>query len=522
MCRRRPPEPRADSRRGRSPCWWVGLAAASLVATALLLAFGDDLGRPRTASPSSWSEGALGHRALVELLPAVGLGVVTRQSRAAMGLGPDRPLVLAEPDPDAAGRRQVVRRRPHPASGPSQEEDEVPPPADAFERDALAHGAAIVLVLPKWRAVPDPDHPGWVAAATPWPAAQVPLRVEQALGSPPVPDLAVLRQGALRRRAAHGGSRPSAGADAADRAEIDAVSGDGQGAGGGLDCRFVSGDSGAAGWAPALELAPAQLIVPNDALQPVVACRDGWLVARRPGEAAAPEMLLIADPDLLNNQGLGRGDHAALVVRLLAGELHARGVILDETIHGFRRENGLLAEALSFPLLPATLQGLLLAGLLVWAANSRLGKPLPAAGPSPPGKAVLIENTAALLALGGHAGDSLARYYRITLRAVADHYFLPQDLPPAELRSRLASITAATVTPATAAPPATAASRPSGRPALESPLLLEHLVQSFDRPGARAGRRGETGRANTARAVAAAQRIHRWRLGMTDAPRPGR
>jgi hypothetical protein len=417
----------------------AGLMAASLAAAALLLAFGGDLGRPPTARPNAWSEGALGHRALCELLVAEGFGVVRRQSRAAMGLGPERPLVLAEPDPDAAGSH----------------------PSDAYERDALVHGAAVVLVLPKWRAVDDADHPGWVAAARPWPAAEVVSRVEQVLGAPPVPDLAVRREGA----AALG------------------------------PCRLVpSGDAAPADWSPAVQLAPAQLIVPNDALQPVVDCGDGWLAARRPASAEAPEMLLIADPDLLNNQGLGRADHAALMVRLLAGELHARGVVFDETIHGFRRQNGLLAEALSFPLLPATLHGLLLAGLLVWAANSRLGKPLPATPPPPPGKTVLIDNTAALLALGGHAGDSLARYYRITVRAVADHFFLPPELPPAELRARLEAIARARPEP-----------RAPASPGAPPPALLD----------------GAGGRA-AARAVRAAQRLYRWRLGMTDASRPRR
>ena len=81
-------------------------------------------------------------------------------------------------------------------------------------------------------------------------------------------------------------------------------------------------------------------------------------------------------------------------------------MVFDETIHGFNRTPGLLAEALRFPMVLAVLQGLLLLGLVLWAGMGRFGKPLPAAPGLAAGKEVLIGNTAKLLADGGHAADS--------------------------------------------------------------------------------------------------------------------
>lgn len=455
--------------------WMAVVAALSLAAAALFAAFGVELVPREMSRPSSWSEGALGHRALFELLAAEGLGVVTRQGRAAMGIGPRCPLVLADPDPDTDPGRWERGRHP---SGPGAS-------ANPYERDALARQAVVVLVLPKWRGDPDPRHPGWVAALTLLPEEAVLRRVERTLGGLPAADLLV-------RRVAAGG--------------------------GGLGCRMGGADAGAAGaatgadaadrggpWSPAVDLGPAQLIRPQQGLRPVVACRDGWLAAWRPAdaEAAAPAMLLVADPDLIDNQGLGRADHAALVTRLLTVELQARGVVFDETIHGYHRANGLLAEALRMPLLPATLQGLLVLGLVLWAGAGRFGKPLPALRPPAPGKAVLIDNTAELLVRGGHAADSLARYYRYTLQAVAAHYFLPPDLPPAELVDRLAKL---------AARPGAARGR-TGRAAAGELPAIERRIRRLGE--ADAGRRGEE------RAAALALSLYRWRMEMTDGARQG-
>src|SRR5262249_4327159 len=154
-----------------------------------------------------------------------------------------------------------------------------------------------------------------------------------------------------------------------------------------------------------IEARPLQLLTPGPGLAAEVDCGAGLLVARGTLKPGGPALVVVADPDLWNNQGLGRADHAALADRLFADRLRAQGVALAETIHGSSRPRGLLAEAFRFPLLPGVLQGVLLLGLVLWAGMGRFGQPLPAAAGLPPGKAALIDNTAQLLDRGGQAAD---------------------------------------------------------------------------------------------------------------------
>src|SRR5262249_12555817 len=122
----------------------------------------------------------------------------------------------------------------------------------------------------------------------------------------------------------------------------------------------------------------AQLLAPQKGLDPIVWCAGGLLVARRlaasgkddkddEGAGDRPQVVAVADPDLLNNHGLGLGENAAVFYQLLATALEAKGVVFDETIHGFNRTRGLIAEALRFPMVLGVMQGLLLLGLVLWA-----------------------------------------------------------------------------------------------------------------------------------------------------------
>jgi hypothetical protein len=370
-----------ENRRGLPPrvaAWAVVLAAVSLSLAVLLAVFGQDLaGRP-DPGPHTFSRSALGHRALAELLRGAGVGVVSRRSPVEGAPGPRHPLVLAEPF--TAGASAGARLR-------------------ALRLEAAARGAPLVLVLPKWIGAPDRRHPGWIAAAALRPLGEV-RRVPAALGVAGLATVPVVREqgGAVSECFARFGGRLEA-----------------------FD----------------LDLRPAQLLEAVPGMDPIVVCGDGVLVARVP---AAPMIFLVSDPDLLNNQGLGRAGHAALVHGLLARGLRAHGVIFDETVHGLHRRGGLLAEAFRFPLVFAVLQSFVLAVVVVWSGAGRFGKPLPPPAGTAAGTEVLIDNTAQLLSQGRHAGASLARYYRQTLRAVAAAYFLPPDLPERETVERLQRI----------------------------------------------------------------------------------
>jgi len=413
----------------RAVGWIVGVAAGSFLLALLLSAFGEDLGRRPTPHTNTFSYSVLGHRAAVEYLQASGLDVVSRRIRGGFLPGPERPLVLAEPDISWL-RREVADTR-----------------VIELFREAQKQAAVVVEVLPKWRGEPCRDRPEWLCTADLLDVE----RIRGEIGSH-IPDFF---QNTTRLKR--------------------------QDSGGAVECSAAWGESFR------IEAEPLQLFDPIPHHEPWVECPGGWLVAHRAGDQQFPEMVLVSEPDLINNQGLGRADHAALLYQLLAVRLKARGAVFDETIHGFLREPGLLSEAFRFPLVLAVLQAFVLTGTVLWAGLGRFGKPLPAPGGLALGKTVLLDNTAQLLTQGGDLADSLARYYRQTARAVAAHYSLSPELSDAERLEQLRRIA-------------------TGRGVKTDPARLLERVRQFSDKERRAPER----------AVQIAQRIHRWRQEMMD------
>jgi hypothetical protein len=82
------------------------------------------------------------------------------------------------------------------------------------------------------------------------------------------------------------------------------------------------------------------------------------------------DVLLLALPELLENESLSRGDHLRLFVAL-AGE--GRPVFFDEWAQGLGREEGLLDVMLEWGLGPAFAFAVLACALWVWRARTRLG-----------------------------------------------------------------------------------------------------------------------------------------------------
>lgn len=421
--------------------WVVGIAVASFLAALLLSAFGEDLSSWTTPDANSFSYSAIGHHALIELLTSLGVGVVPRKSRGVTGLGPHTPLVLAEPD--VVNGPPAVRGR-----------------IAAGRDEARQTKAVLVLVLPKWQGYPGDEAPGWVDDVALRDEAEI-SEILAALGEPSLQEVRLVRsRGLAVRRECQARWK---GATERFTVEVDFP-------------QLLS---------PAPARKPAQEPPLEPLLEPIITCGDQLLAGRRRLTPAGPELLVIADPDVLNNQGLSRGDHAALVSRLFQQHLDAHGVIFDETIHGFVRSHGLLAEAFRFPLLPASLQTFLLAGIVLWAGMGRFGKPMPPPGGLAAGKDVLIDNTATLLLAGGHTADSLARYHRQTEQAVAASLFLPPGLSTAEVRRRLEEVAESRGAPIDLA-------------------AVERQIEALD-----------GGHDAAARALEIARRLHRWRQEMT-------
>jgi uncharacterized protein DUF4350 len=145
----------AFGRRGAG--WLAAVAAASLGAAAFLGIFGDALYDPPSFAPDSFSRSAVGHRAFVELLRALGHPVIVSRHRTAEKAG-DSVVMLVEP-------------RLGPQDSPRQ--------GIAEEVSDAAH--RLLVVLPKRAAFPDPLQPRFVAFAGPLPVEDA-QRVLDALG----------------------------------------------------------------------------------------------------------------------------------------------------------------------------------------------------------------------------------------------------------------------------------------------------------------------------------------------------
>ncbi|HYD39843.1 MAG TPA: DUF4350 domain-containing protein [Anaeromyxobacter sp.] len=236
---------------------------------------------------------------------------------------------------------------------------------------------------------------------------------------------------------------------------------------------------------PAPALRDPQL-VRSEALTPLLATEEGILVGAL--ETEDRRLVLVADPDLLETHGLGRGENAAIALAALDRLGGEATLIVDETLHGWELEPSIVQELLRFPLALATLQAAVTLALLAWAALVRFGRPVPPAPLLRAGKEFLVQNVADMLRAGGHAKEAARAYLRAAREEVLAR------IPP-----------------------------PGGAETPEAWLLrleaargrageLASLTRQVEAIGER--RRG-AGRGAEVEAVRAARRIQRWREELT-------
>ncbi len=258
----------------------------------------------------------------------------------------------------------------------------------ALAADVTDHSRALV-VLPKWRGRPDLDKRGWIADADFLSRSTVNAVFDKLLR-----DGWIMRS-EQERTAWHGG--------------------------------FTSDPL----------IRQPQLIVGSD-LVPLIWTDEGVLLGQAPYNE---DLWILSDPDLLSNHGLGQGDNAVLAAEIIE---RLRGpdstVVVDETIHGFLRVPNRLKVLFEFPLVIATLLGLVSLGLLAWTLSERFGAPHPGGPALPSGKEGLIDNTARLLEAAGHDRDVLRRYRQILLRDTARRLHAPRRLDEAALSRWFAAI----------------------------------------------------------------------------------
>lgn len=180
-------------------------------------------------------------------------------------------------------------------------------------------------------------------------------------------------------------------------------------------------------------------------MKPVVGTADGMLV----GELAASEaggkiVWVLADPDVLSNHGIGKGDNVAFtlaLLRVLRGayrESSGAPVVFDETVHGFRAaQKNLMSLLFRFPFVVVTALLCASAALLILAGTGRFGAPKPPRPVLDFGKARLIANGAHLLDYAGHHDEVLRRYVRMSIRSAAHSLHAPEGLSSAALAAWL-------------------------------------------------------------------------------------
>jgi hypothetical protein len=213
---------------------------------------------------------------------------------------------------------------------------------------------------------------------------------------------------------------------------------------------------------------------------------DGGLVL--PVFVGDTQVTIVSDPDIFNTAGLARPGNAGFAVALI-DELRRGGpVIFDETLHGFAEEPSLWKALFRFPLVLVTLHVTLLMLVVVWAGVGRFGPARSAPPALAAGKEYLVRNTAALLRVAGHHAHALERYLAAATEAVRHELHAPRDLSPADLAAWFERM------------------RVARGGSIGYGELRDEVAEAI--------------RTRNARAVlAAADRVHRWRMEMTHGPR---
>ncbi len=168
-------------------------------------------------------------------------------------------------------------------------------------------------------------------------------------------------------------------------------------------------------------------------IEQILTDNHGELLAARMGQRP---LIIVADPDLLDNQGLKTLAGAERAMQLM-GAFNDWPVAFDLTLHGFGQNPNLMKLAFEAPFLPLTLCLILAALLAGWHAMLRFGPALPEARGVAFGKRAIAENGAALLRLAGRRHRTGDRYAALIRDAAANATGAPVNLPPQALDAYL-------------------------------------------------------------------------------------
>ena len=184
------------------------------------------------------------------------------------------------------------------------------------------------------------------------------------------------------------------------------------------------------------EIERPQLVADSE-LRPLLASSHGGiLVGDVPVEGrAVATTLVLADPDLLSNHGLHRGNNAQLALGLIERLLPSTDATIhfDESLHGFAIVPSLPRLLLAPPFLAATLLAMGAIAVIVWRAAVGFGSYRSSSAATPvfgSGHETLLRNAGRLLATGDHAAYIADRYGTATLEEAARRLHVGHQGPP--------------------------------------------------------------------------------------------
>jgi hypothetical protein len=252
-----------------------------------------------------------------------------------------------------------------------------------------------LLVLPKWETSPDKERPGWVRVS----GLLSPLDPARTLA--PATPFGITRERTQRE--------PLKTLAAAAPAEL----------------RF---------FAPRILQS-----VSSKAVDPIITNARGAIVL---GKLKDRQLYILADPDLLNNHGMGdeRQARAALALLDFLNSTGAESVQFDVTTNGLGRSRSPLKLAFDAPFLAVTLTIFVAMLLAAWQALVRFG---PVQRPERAiafGKAALVDNSAALIRKAGREAHLGRRYVEVIRERAVTLFRLPPAIDTPTLNSRLESL----------------------------------------------------------------------------------
>ena len=174
-------------------------------------------------------------------------------------------------------------------------------------------------------------------------------------------------------------------------------------------------------------------------VKPIIVDDRGRVVL---GQVGAGHLYVLADPDLLNNHGMGdvRQARAAVALLRFLNSTGADAVLFDVTANGLGRSRSPLKLAFDVPFLAVTLTIFAAMALAGWQALIRFGPVRRRPRAIAFGQAALVDNSAALIRKAGREAALGPRYVELIKERAIALFALPPSTDSQAIGERLESL----------------------------------------------------------------------------------